>query len=141
MTNDELGKLAKAWVGYWQAPKDSERRRELEWAVDQEWDLVREEPEQAWLLILEILRQDSSAEIMELLSAGPLEDVLAKHGDAFIERVESEAASNPTFAWLLGGVWKNAMTDEVWNRVHGAWDRRGWDGTPIDDPIAQNENT
>lgn len=133
MATDGLNNLAKAWIGYWQAPKDSEVQGEFEWAVDQEWDWVREEPEQAWLLILAILKLNNSAEIMEVLSAGPLEDILAKHGDAFIERVESEATSNPTFAWLLGGVWKNAMTDEVWKRVQGAMDRRGWDGIPMDE--------
>jgi len=67
---------------------------------------------------------------MENLSAGPLEDLLAMHGPAIIDRVEAEAARDPTFAKLLGGVWQNRMTDEVWARVQAARDRRGWDGNP-----------
>ena len=27
------------------------------------------------------------------------------------------------------------MTDEVWKRVQGAWDRRGWDGIPVDEVV------
>jgi hypothetical protein len=49
-----------------------------------------------------------------------------------IERVETEARSNPLFAKLLGGVWQNEMPDHIWRRVQAVWDRRGWDGIPED---------
>ena len=97
---------------------------------EREWNLVRADPDGGWFLVLEVLRLDSSKEILEILSAGPLEDLLAQHGPYVIGRVEAEAKVNPGFAKLLGGVWKNAMSDEVWSRVQDAWDRKGWDGTP-----------
>lgn len=125
--NEDLGSLAEAWVQHWQEPEGSDARESLSWATDREWDLVREDPDAAWFLILDILRRNKSIEIAEVLSAGPLEDLLAKHGNDVIERVERQAKSSPEFASLLGGVWKNAMTDDVWNRVQAVWDRRGWD--------------
>lgn len=127
-TQPTLNAIAQAWIAYWHAPENSAEREALSWAGDREYDLVREDPDQAWQLILKILQQDSSNEILEVLSAGPLEDLLAKHGERVIEKVESEARSNPSFATLLGGVWKNSMTDDIWSRVQDISDRRGWDG-------------
>ena len=98
------------------------------WSFEKLDDLIWKEPEEAWLVILEILRRDTSTPIMEILSAGPLEDLLVRHGDDFIERVEAEALSNKDFASLLGGVWQNAMSDELYVRVKRVWDRTGWDG-------------
>jgi hypothetical protein len=81
-------------------------------------------------MILSIRSRDQSIHIEQVLSAGPLENLLALHGEGFIDRVESEAQRDPSFAKLLGGVWKNRMSDEVWQRVQAVWDRRGWDGIP-----------
>lgn len=128
MTDTELQALAADWVLYWKSPEDSVARESLRSAADQEYRLVREEPETAWRLILAIHRQDKSSAIQEVLSAGPLEDLLAKHGEAFIEEVEREAKADPTFARLLGGVWRNAMSASVWSRVQAVWNRSGWDG-------------
>ena len=94
------------------------------------FDMILDHPERSWPVILEILARDQGVAIIEVLSAGPLEDLLAKHGPAFIDRVEAEARRNPVFAKLLGGVWKSQMTDEIWARVQAVWDRRGWDGIP-----------
>jgi hypothetical protein len=67
---------------------------------------------------------------MQGLSAGVIEDLLSRNGTEMIPLVEAEARSDPSFAKLLGGVWKNKMTDEVWSRLQAVWDRRGWDGIP-----------
>lgn len=87
-------------------------------------------PEDAWNFILAVLERDREGETIAYLAAGPLENLLSKHGPSFIERVESEARSSRRFASLLAGVWKSDMTDDVWNRVAAVWDRRGWDGEP-----------
>ena len=55
--------------------------------------------------------------MIAVLAAGPLEDLLAKRGEDFIDRVEELARKDPKFNDLLGGVWRNTMTDEVWQRV------------------------
>ena len=127
MDQPDLGLLADNRIAYWHG--DSAKRIELSEATDL-YDLTYEEPEKLWLLILEIHHRDQSVTIQEVLSAGPVEDLLAKHGDTFIERVEAEARQDPQFARLLGGVWKNTMSDAIWNRLQSVWDRRGWDGVP-----------
>jgi hypothetical protein len=126
MNDPDLNALAEKWLAYVRAP-ESQRANPV-----QEWSLVREKPELAWQLILEILRRDNSSGVLEDLSAGLLEDLLVYHGKAMIDRVEAEARSNPLFAKLLGGVWQNEMPDHIWRRVQAVWDRRGWDGIPED---------
>lgn len=83
---------------------------EFDWAV-------YNDPELAWRAILEALRQPRMAPYLPTLAAGPLEDLLSLHGERFIDRVESEAESNPKFAWLLDGVWQHDIPDSIWARV------------------------
>ena len=128
MNEAEIHALAADWVLYWKSPEGSVAREELSYAGHREYDLVREEPEVAWQLVLAVLRLDASSEIQEVLSAGPLEDLLSKHGEVIIGKVEREAKSDPAFAHLLGGVWQNSMSESVWSRVQAVWDRSGWDG-------------
>lgn len=128
MNPEETSKLVTAWIELQKTGSDTVRHDELFWSFSQLWDLTHDEPETAFDVILTILRIDSSSIIEENLSAGPLEDLLAHHGPAFIERIEREASRNQRFRHLLGGVWQNSITDEVWSRVQACWDRHGWDG-------------
>jgi hypothetical protein len=129
MTHDELASLADAWISYRHALDGSGDREKYSWATDL-YELEYHEPETLWLLILEIHRRDKSVAVQQVLSAGPIENLLALHGENFIERVEAEAQKDPTFAKVLGGVWKNRMKDAIWDRLQAVWDRRGWDGIP-----------
>lgn len=78
--------------------------------------LAHDEPELGWNLILRILGQDQSDHVLEMLAAGPLEDLIQYHGPAFIERIETQAAANANFKHLLGGVWESS-TPDIWSRV------------------------
>jgi hypothetical protein len=129
LSNDELNQLADAWIRYWYAPKGSSIRNELSGATDL-YELEYHNPEDLWRLILLIHGRDQSSRIQEVLSAGPVEALLAKHGDSFIDRIETQARLDSKFAKLLGGVWKNRMSDANWNRLQAVWDRSGWDGIP-----------
>jgi hypothetical protein len=130
MTQDERTRAAEAWLEYWKPGVGLEDREANAWVTDLEYSLLYEDPEDLWRLILEIHRRDHSNKTQEVLSAGNLENLLDKYGDAFIERVEAEARADPLFASLLGGVWKSSMGEAIWNRVQAVWDRRGWDGAP-----------
>ncbi|HTV14933.1 MAG TPA: hypothetical protein VME68_09470 [Acidobacteriaceae bacterium] len=129
VTPDQLAALAGDWIAYWHAPDGSPERAALSRATDL-YELEYHDPETLWSLILAIHHKDQSIPIQQVLSAGPIENLLAKHGDAFIDRVESEARRDPSFAKVLGGVWRNSMSDSVWHRLQAVWDRRGWDGIP-----------
>ncbi len=130
MTAEEISNLATEWISYWHAPIDSSQRLAFGAATDHAFDLIYDDPETLWLLILAIHRKDQSVAIQQVLSAGPMEDLLAEHGDVFIDRVEVEARRDPSFAKVLGGVWQNSMSDEVWKRLQAVWDRTGWDDVP-----------
>lgn len=58
----------------------SKEYNELFWAFDGVCDLLDDDPETLWEIILRIFDIDKSTTIMENLSAVPLEDLLAQHG-------------------------------------------------------------
>ena len=126
--SDQLKKVATAWVEMWLLEINDPMRSKYDWVDDFEYEAVYENPNLAIDLILEILKLGLSEKSKEVLAAGPLEQVLANHGDAIIERVELLARRDPQFSSLLGGVWQNNMSDEVWMRVKKTWNRSGWDG-------------
>jgi hypothetical protein len=84
------------------------------------YDAVHDSPEVAWPAILQILDRALTEDQLSVLAAGPLEDLLAMHGPEFIDRIEHEAEQNPRFNHLLGGVWQNEMSPEIWERVQKA---------------------
>jgi hypothetical protein len=73
-------------------------------------------PEHQWQFILEAISHASDDEIGHI-AAGPVEHLLRKHGEEFIEKVEQRAQADPKFGRMLAGVWKHTMTDEVWTRI------------------------
>jgi hypothetical protein len=123
MDVSEITSYANEWIEGWSRP-DAEHAADA--ALD--IDLPRKKPEVCWKVILEVLDRidaEPSNRLFQVLAAGPLENLLAAHGDAFIDRVESEAASNSRFALLLGGVWQHNMSSELWSRVQ-ACQREAW---------------
>lgn len=72
-----------------------------------------------------VLRAQSDYQLASLAS-GPLEDLLAKHGGNFIERIERAASNNDKFRETLVGVWQNEIPEDVWIRVEKA--RGTWRG-------------
>jgi hypothetical protein len=122
--------LIRTWIALQKSENRSAAHKANFWAWEVMHEMVHDNPGYAWRLILDILAADHSDRVMADLSAGPLENLLAQHGAQYIAKVEQQARADPLFARLLGGVWQNAMTDEVWRRVQRAWNRRGWDGIP-----------
>ena len=137
MTQDSVAELADAWIRYWRASENSPEREDFDLAMKFH-HIEYHKPEILWVMILAIHERDKSIHIDQVLSAGPLENLLALHAEGFIDRVVSEANRDPSFARLLGGVWKNRMTEGVWQRVQAVRGLRGWDGTPESPPRASN---
>lgn len=105
--------FAQAWIAEMRAPSgDSESK------VGQSVVMMNftAKPEQQWQFILAALEHASDDEL-GAIAAGPLEHLLGKHGERFIDEVERRAASDPKFAQMLSGVWKYMMKDEIWSRV------------------------
>jgi hypothetical protein len=131
MTETEIWQVAIDWIRFHSAPMNSQEQFDTAWATTKQLDLVLDEEfEDLWRLILVIHSLDKSPKILGILSAGPIEDLLGRSGEQFIDRVELVARFDPSFAKVLGGVWQNSMSNEVWTRLQAAWDRRGWDNIP-----------
>lgn len=130
MDDKERLALAQAWMSHTRDFRKTGQAAGEWWAAEKMWDLERDDPETLWQMVLLIHSLDDQQEpaIVENLSAGPLEMLLTKHGSTYIDKVEEMAGKDPKFAFLLGGVWQNAMTDDIWARVQQAWERCGWDG-------------
>lgn len=129
MEEAELERLADAWFAYTEADKKSPAREENWWAIEQvlEWSGAdRDGAEKLWRFILVAYKREASDLAMASLAAGPVEDLLAYHGPEYVDRVVELARKQPRFNWLLGGVWRNSMTEEVWQRVQAIRNYESW---------------
>jgi hypothetical protein len=114
----ELNEVVTAWIAGQNADDGSPDQERNWWAIERvmDWSLLRD-GESLWRFILAVYQRDIPANVAGVLASGPIEDLLAYDGSQFIDRVEELARTDPKFNWLLGGVWRNAMTDDVWQRV------------------------
>ena len=122
--------LVTGWIDLQTAPEGSAEYKESFWSSMLLDDLVDNFPEEAFDVVLEIMKSDRSIPIVGAIAAGPIEDLLVRHGSMIITKVEQHAKASPEFASMLGGVWKRDMDDSIWERLTAVWDRRGWDGIP-----------
>lgn len=90
------------------------------WAFTAINELVFQDPERLWLLTREMIQRTTDEEALAYIAAGPLEDILAYHGNEFIERVETQARRDPNFRKALCGVWGNSRFPHIYGRVHAA---------------------
>ena len=114
----EMDKIVTAWIAGSGAERGSDDYERHTWAVDEVMDwMVEGEGDRLWEFVLAAYKRDLSGTVFAMLAAGPVEDLLAKCGVDYIDRVEDLARKDPRFNDLLGGVWRNSMTDDVWQRV------------------------
>jgi hypothetical protein len=111
--------LVEAWTAYYEA--DSEARQlddnPNRWASESLMLLELREPQRTLSLIVKIASRSSNRDVLGALAAGPLESILARHGEQVIDAVEKLVADDPKFKCIIGDVWRNAMTDAIWQRV------------------------
>ena len=117
MNELELQKIAETWITLYHLPEDSDEYKGNFWAYNKLCDLEYNEPETCWKIIQLIRRLDGSDVVLANLAAGPLESLLANHGNGFIDRIESLAQTDQQFRKLLGAVWQNNITDATWARI------------------------
>ncbi|MGI9107634.1 MAG: DUF6869 domain-containing protein [Pyrinomonadaceae bacterium] len=121
MNEVELQKIVDAWIAAEDAEEGADIHGSKWWAVSQVLDwALEDQPELLWRFILTAYKRELSDKASAVLAAGPLEDLLSKFGPDYIDRVEELVVADDQFNWLLGGVWRLDMTDEVWARVQSA---------------------
>jgi hypothetical protein len=125
MEADELSRTAEAYVKRYAervvVDKDNVfQAQDINWWAEERFQqLVHDDPETLWLLIQRVLELTEKAEVLGILAAGPVENLINFHGPAFIERIERKAANDARFRELLWGVWRSS-TPDVWARVESA---------------------
>ncbi|PCD77226.1 DUF6869 domain-containing protein [Pseudothioclava arenosa] len=78
-------------------------------------------PEVLLAFLLRAIRKAETPWQVGLLAAGPLEELIAQHGAAVIDRLEDQARRAPRVAFALTGVWQGESTDPaIWARVESA---------------------
>ena len=66
-------------------------------------------PENQWQFIVATVAQAQSDAELGHIAAGPVEQLLGKHGETLIDRVEQYAATDPKFARMLTGAWRRRI--------------------------------
>jgi hypothetical protein len=128
MTDEERTRLVQGYIDHhakrfvW-GPDNVLREQDVNfWAWEQMDQVVRDDPDTAWGLILEVLRATDDEFTLSCLAAGALEDLVRLHGPKVVDKIEREASANAKFKELLCGVWRSS-TPEVWARIAALQDQ------------------
>lgn len=123
-----LVRIAEDWIAYFSSPEDT---RDKDSNLFNPWGIVDKlvccDVNWAWSLIELILESDRAGMSLDILAAGPLEDLILIGGDGCIEAIEAWARSDERFRSLLAGVWQSDIEQDMWDRIVAA---RG-DATPF----------
>jgi hypothetical protein len=124
MNSKDRQRLVASWLLLQTTPEIGSVREDLAWVVEKVWDLCDDAPNDAFDFILAVLDKDISSTTMAILSAGPLEALLRKHGPRIIGRIERRARRDANFTKLLGHVWKDTLSSKIWMRVQHVRERQ-----------------
>lgn len=112
--------LGKLYVDYYPVDeKDADPNQEITWVWDLMFHLCQDAPSIALECVVCAARQPLSQFQASCIAAGSLEDIIADHGPAVIERIEELAGESARFRYLLSGVWPRGQDTErdVWQRI------------------------
>jgi len=91
MDETESKSIAEAWLNF----------QKNWWAWDKLDELCRKDPQGAWSVLMELVEQAQSRELLEDIGVGPLEDFVNYYAVEFIEKLESGAQSSEGLAQAL----------------------------------------
>jgi hypothetical protein len=70
-------------------------------ASDRLDDLIFDNPGEAWQFILALVERAPDEEALSGVAAGPIEDLISRHGGSFCDRIIDEARANARFKTAL----------------------------------------
>ena len=103
--------LADIYLRYYARRQEADR-----WAWETLETLVDHDPDEAWRITCLLVDKTTSNEALAYVAAGPLEDLLKKHGPTIIDRVEDECRRNSRFQDALSGVWGIDRDNPIFDR-------------------------
>jgi uncharacterized protein DUF6869 len=60
---------------------------------------------------------DLTIEQAAYFAAGPVEDILGRHGGDFIDRLEVAACTQSGMRIFVACIWRGQMSEAIWGRV------------------------
>lgn len=102
--------IADAYFRYFEAKANADF-----WACERVREMVGRDPDDGWRITCILINKAPSNEALAYVAAGPLEDLLKKHGLAVIDPIEEEARQNDRLRLALSGVWLR-HDDPTWER-------------------------
>ncbi|WP_144436651.1 DUF6869 domain-containing protein [Lysobacter antibioticus] len=91
---------------------------ETDWVDDRIYSIIIRD--RSFDLIVEfvnkVLERRSTEEVMDNLAAGPVETMLFHGREVALDLIVEEARRNRLFKQMLGGVWQNNLSDELWEK-------------------------
>ena len=119
--------LAPLWVEInSRSPLGKEKDKNWSELFDFQSELVNNDPLKALDLVKAIVDIEDNPSVLGLLAAGMLEDLIPAVDGPVVEAVVAEAARNPRFRHLLGGVWFYGMSPEVTEKLEKARESARW---------------
>ena|SRR5437868_6649780 len=108
-TAPEIREIAEAWL----------TKRTGVWTDDDErlYGILHAEPDRALSVLFAAMQLTDDERILGGLAAGPLEDFLGVHGEAYLDTFHTLALEHRRLREVLDGVWQGAMPKRVWHRI------------------------
>jgi hypothetical protein len=105
----EIRELAEGWI----------TKPAGEWSSDDEalYGIFHQEPDRALAAIFAVMQLTDDQRVLGGLAAGPLEDFLGAHGEAYLDVMHTLALQHRRLREVLDGVWQGAMPQRVWHRI------------------------
>jgi hypothetical protein len=100
--NPSPSELAAQWISEQIA---YEKGKENPPAIDRVIQMGLDDPHSLWPFILDVASQTDDQDTLEILGAGPLEDLIRDLGAEYFDRIEEQYRRSPTFREALSKVW------------------------------------
>ncbi|MFI5460228.1 MAG: DUF6869 domain-containing protein [Isosphaerales bacterium] len=94
--------LVSEWLSYAESGDE-----DFFWADEALACLIDEDPSLAWTIILDLVHLAPSEGAFDVAAAGPLEDLIAWHGQEMIDLIEQRVQGDEVLRKALSRVWLN----------------------------------
>jgi len=123
----DVAALAQGYVIHGRRTNRQAQTDDFSWTFACMDEVVTAVPELAFRCILAALEVCGDDRDIAYLAAGPLEDLIIRHGPRVIDAIEETAARNERFRRLLSGIWGESRTHpEVWSRLQRVLRKGPW---------------
>lgn len=118
MDANRKSEFVRSWMTIQDSLAGTEPYESNFWAHEELADLCESTPEDAWEVILALVKEARSDSLLQAIGAGPLADLMTLHGEEYIAQVEREAAANSRFLRAMAGAWLDGEATPVWKKYY-----------------------